>query len=915
MVLGVLLAIAASAVPVAAGQAPQPDPTTTLVLTVEQALASGNAAPVLRLALSPSVPGLQTFVSAADRTPTRFIIKERDRTVTTSTERLLLEVFSQYGDESTITTWRMDVALDTPGPGQRRIAEMEQLSFISGLHRLTLNPRKHFEIRNLTVRGTDLTLEIPTGHAFFAETGEGPTAVVLLGRGRMRFAPSDVAERTQLRIFNGEEDLATDFDAAFIRVRPGDFDETFGAGALVARTVGPSELRRATEVFEQYVGQTLHLDLTDLSRERWSLIPSPGDLIAEVRTRRLGSLTYARSSKDPEDISLFERRRRRNIAVYASKQKLTARGRFYSEDDLVDYDVLRYDVDAAFTPERMWVDGNVQIRIRVRSFILSTLTLRLAEPLSVRSIASPELGRLLHLRVVGQNSVIVNFPTTVPRNTELSLNVVYGGRLEPQQIEREGISVQQGQQAQQETEQVFIPVEPQYVYSNRSYWYPQATVTDYATARLRVSVPADYMVIGSGAIVESSGPPRALQETEPRGRRIFQFDTDRPVRYLACVISRFNRIQTRQISLPITDRRVTVSAPSPPLAIDSSELAPAETEPDNGAPGVDPQSAGPESMSLALNVVANPRQTGRARSLSDRTAAIFQFYGSLLGDAPYPAFTLAVAENELPGGHSPAYFAVLNHPPPNTPFSWRNDPVAFDQYQPFFLAHEIAHQWWGQAVGWKNYHEQWLSEGFAQYFAAMYAAKDRGDELLVSLLRQMRRWAIDQSAQGPVYLGYRLGHIRGEGRIFRALVYNKGAMVLHMLRRLLGEEVFFAGLRQFYVDWRFKKAGTDDLRVAMERVSKRDLGAFFDAWIYGTDVPNLRFTSTVAGEDAQIRFEHRGEVLPVPVTVSIFYADGQLDEMVVDVSERVVERVVKLRGPVRSIEANRDAGAVAEIGR
>jgi aminopeptidase N len=185
----------------------------------------------------------------------------------------------------------------------------------------------------------------------------------------------------------------------------------------------------------------------------------------------------------------------------------------------------------------------------------------------------------------------------------------------------------------------------------------------------------------------------------------------------------------------------------------------------------------------------------------------------------------------------------------------------------------------------------------------------------VNMLRQMRRWAVDQSSQGPVYLGYRLGHIRGEGRVFRAIIYNKGAMVLHMLRRLLGDQQFFAGVRQFYQEWKFRKAGTNDFRSTMERVSGRDLAPFFDAWIYGFSVPNLKFTSTVTGAEAVVRFEHRADVIPVPVTVSVIYGDGRIDDVVVEVTQKVVERSLRLNGAVRAIEANRDYGAVAEINR
>jgi hypothetical protein len=363
---------------------------------------------------------------------------------------------------------------------------------------------------------------------------------------------------------------------------------------------------------------------------------------------------------------------------------------------------------------------------------------------------------------------------------------------------------------------------------------------------------------------------------------MFLFESDRPSRYFGCLISRLAHVTT-----------VPLDVPSAPATIDDGE--------DPGR--------------LTLSVQANPRQSGRGRNLADRAADILRFYASLVGDSPYPSFTLMVGEAELPGGHSPPYFAVVNHTLPMVPVSWRNDPVSFDNYPSFFLAHEIAHQWWGQAVGWKNYHEQWLSEGFAQYFAALYAAEERGDALLENLLRQMRRWAIEQSSQGPVYLGYRLGHIEGDARVYRALIYNKGAMVLHMLRRLVGDKVFFDGLRAYYEAWRFRKAGTDDFRMAMESAGAPDLNAFFEAWIYGTAVPELRFSYGVQPKMAVLRFEHRREVVPVPVTVTISYADESAEHFVVPVVERSMERTVPLKGPVRRIDVNRDNAAVAEFTR
>jgi hypothetical protein len=317
--------------------------------------------------------------------------------------------------------------------------------------------------------------------------------------------------------------------------------------------------------------------------------------------------------------------------------------------------------------------------------------------------------------------------------------------------------------------------------------------------------------------------------------------------------------------------------------------------------------AGPEGV-LKLAVASNPRQDSRGRGFQDRAAAIIQFYSSLIGDTPYPSFTLAVTESDLPGGHSPAYFAVLNQPTIMSGLSWRNDPVNFEGFPSFFLAHEVAHQWWGQAVGWKNYHEQWISEGFAQYFAALYARQERGDEAFTSVLRTMRRWAVSHTDQGPVALGYRLGHIKSDSRVFRAIIYNKSAIVLDMLRRLIGDASFYRGLRRFYLESRFKKVGTDEAKRAFEAESGEELDRFFDGWIMSADLPVLRIdrqivTSGPGAPALKLAFEQQQpELFDVVVPVAVRYTSGGTDVQEVRVRERRTEVVVPLKGQLRSVD-------------
>jgi aminopeptidase N len=140
-------------------------------------------------------------------------------------------------------------------------------------------------------------------------------------------------------------------------------------------------------------------------------------------------------------------------------------------------------------------------------------------------------------------------------------------------------------------------------------------------------------------------------------------------------------------------------------------------------------------------------------------------------------------------------------------------------------------------------------------------------------------------------------------------------MVLHMLRRLIGNEAFFGGLRDFYREFTFRKAGTDDFRLAMERASGTSLGTFIEPWIYGSGIPRIKVARVVSATQLTVTFEHQSAVQPVPVTVTLLYADDSTDTVVVPVVERTVSRVFPLRGPLRDVKIDDDHAALATFTR
>ena len=103
----------------------------------------------------------------------------------------------------------------------------------------------------------------------------------------------------------------------------------------------PRQARRAQDVFAVEAPKSFNIDLRDLSRETWYILPQIGDFLAEIRTNKFGTLTYSRSGGNAEDVTLFDRARKRAISLYASPSHARARGPTYNEDDLRSYDVDR----------------------------------------------------------------------------------------------------------------------------------------------------------------------------------------------------------------------------------------------------------------------------------------------------------------------------------------------------------------------------------------------------------------------------------------------------------------------------------------------------------------------------------------------------------------------------------------------
>jgi aminopeptidase N len=155
------------------------------------------------------------------------------------------------------------------------------------------------------------------------------------------------------------------------------------------------------------------------------------------------------------------------------------------------------------------------------------------------------------------------------------------------------------------------------------------------------------------------------------------------------------------------------------------------------------------------------------------------------------------------------------------------------------VAHELAHQWFGNMITIRTWSDIWLNEGFATYAVALYREARNGSDWYKNYMGVQ----LDDARNAPGALF--VADTTSVSTLFNsALVYSKGATVLHMLRHVVGDSVFFLGLKSYATSpqFRFRNASTADLQQIFEQVSGTSLGYFFNQWIYGERYPRYTYS-------------------------------------------------------------------------
>ena len=372
----------------------------------------------------------------------------------------------------------------------------------------------------------------------------------------------------------------------------------------------------------------------------------------------------------------------------------------------------------------------------------------------------------------------------------------------------------------------------------RTSWYPSSNAfQDQATYDLTFKIPKQYTLVSTGTLVK---------EWQEAGESCSEWKSDVPL-----AVAGFNYGSFKKKSVTDKETKYTIEAYS------TTEV---------------PDYLRPFTEKINLTTAG---MSDRALAEGENSIRLFEHW---FGEAPYGRIAIT-QQPEFNFGQSWPTLVYL----PMSAFLdatqryslMGQEEFQFSSFIQEVTPHEISHQWWGHMVGWATYHDQWLSEGFAEFSAGLFveatSKQDQVDKFWDRLrdeVTQKNSFGISPDDSGPVWLGQRVDTFKTRGA-YNRLVYPKGAYFLQMLRMLMrdsktGDQDFIALMHDYVQTYMHKSASTEALKAIVDKHMKPALDAagnhnsewLFQDWIYGTALPRYHLEYTVKpAEGGKVLFE------------------------------------------------------------
>jgi aminopeptidase N len=222
---------------------------------------------------------------------------------------------------------------------------------------------------------------------------------------------------------------------------------------------------------------------------------------------------------------------------------------------------------------------------------------------------------------------------------------------------------------------------------------------------------------------------------------------------------------------------------------------------------------------------------------------------------------------------------------------YAEDLVTGDRRHEDVVAHEIAHQWFGDMASEKSFAHLWLSEGFAVYFTDLWFEYKYGKDSAIKRLKKEREQVITFAKRSDHAVVDTTDKLMS---LLNPNSYQKGGWILHMIRNEVGDSTFKKIIQTYYNQYKGSNAETRDFQKVVEKLTGKNWKPFFDQWLYRPRIPQLMIDKKIENDEVKLRITQQGVKFDFPLEVSFVRADGSILKETIAVNSQLIEYKIKV---------------------